>query len=250
MSVQEAIEHLEIFGYCVIEDAIPAEQADEMAERYFQFHQDPATRSLFQNPTDELYQTLFGVINMDEMCWPCIAHPQVLAVARHFLGTHVRLGEACTKWVKPTAPIGGIHVDSTHDLPERLPDIPWLINTIWMITDFTAENGATLVVPFSHRSRRRPSPQDVSNSHPVSVCGYRGSVVMWHGGIWHGQGPNTTHDQHRMGLNIAYYPAWWNCAREGGHQPVFPETFAQMPETLQELVRHKVAKRRSDIYET
>ena len=90
MSVQEAIEHLEIFGYCVIEDAIPAEQADEMAERYFQFHQDPATRSLFQNPTDELYQTLFGVINMDEMCWPCIAHPQVLAVARHFLGTHVR----------------------------------------------------------------------------------------------------------------------------------------------------------------
>ena len=37
--------------------------------------------------------------------------------------------------------------------------------------------------------------------------------------------------------------------REGGHQPVFPETFERMPEDLQALVRHKVAKQRADIYE-
>lgn len=48
---------------------------------------------------------------------------------------------------------------------------------------------------------------------------------------------------------VAYYPAWWNLMREGGHQPVLPETFARMPEDLQALVRHKVAKRREDIYE-
>ena len=83
----------------------------------------------------------------------------------------------------------------------------------------------------------------------MPVCGRRGSVLLWQGGTWHGQGANTTDDQHRMALNIAYYPAWWNLMREGGHQPVFPETFARMPEDLQALVRHKVAKRREDIYE-
>jgi ectoine hydroxylase-related dioxygenase (phytanoyl-CoA dioxygenase family) len=249
MPLQEAIEHLDTFGYCVIEDAIPAERADQMAAKYFQLHEDSANRPLFQNPNDELYQTLFGVINMDEMCWDCIAHPQVLAVVRHFLGEHARLGEACTKWVKPTAPAGGIHADSTHDLPAQLPDQPWMINTIWMITDFTKANGATVVVPFSHRLRRRPSPELVSQSPQVSVGGRRGSVLLWQGATWHGQGANTTRDQHRMALNIAYYPAWWNLMREGGHQPVLPETFARMPEYLQDLVRHKVARERADIYE-
>ena len=249
MPQQAAIEHLETFGYCLIEDAISATQADAMAEKYFQLHQDPVNRSIFQDPNADLYQTLFGVINLDEMCWQCIAHPQVLQVVRHFLGDSTRLGEACTKWVKPRAPQGGIHSDSTHDLPARLPETPWMINSIWMITDFTVENGATLVVPFSHRARRRPSASDIAESHPVPVCGRRGSVLLWHGGTWHGQGANTTDDQHRMALNIAYYPAWWNLMREGGHQPVFPETFARMPEELQRLVHHKVAKRREDIYE-
>ena len=249
MAQQDAIEHLETFGYCLIEDAIPTAQADTMAEKYFQLHRDPANRHTFQDPNDDLYQTLFGVVNLDEMCWECIAHPQVLQVVRHFLGDNVRLGEACTKWVKPRAPQGGIHSDSTHDLPARLPETPWMINSIWMITDFTVENGATLVVPFSHRARRRPSASDIAESHPVSVCGRRGSVLLWHGGAWHGQGANTTDDQHRMALNIAYYPPWWNLMREGGHQPVLPETFARMPEELQPLVRHKVAKRRADIYE-
>ncbi len=183
------------------------------------------------------------------MCWACIAHPQVMQVVRHFLGGSARLGEACTKWVKPKAPQGVIHTDSTHDLPERLPATPWMINSMWMMTDFTVDNGATVVVPFSHRTRQRQTQLDISQSHPVPICGQRGSVLLWQGATWHGQGANTSQDKHRMGLNIAYYPAWWNLMREGGHQPVFPETFARMPETLQILVRHKVAKQREDIYE-
>ncbi len=198
MPQQDAIAHLETFGYCLIEDAISTSQADAMAEKYFQLHRNPANRDAFQDPGADLYQTLFGIVNLDEMCWECIAHPQVLQVVRHFLGDSVRLGEACTKWVKPRASQGGIHSDSTHDLPARLPETPWMINSIWMITDFTVENGATLVVPFSHRARRRPSASDITESHPVPVCGRRGSVLLWHGGTWHGQGANITDDQHRM----------------------------------------------------
>ena len=52
-----------------------------------------------------------------------------------------------------------------------------------------------------------------------------------------------------MALNIAYYPPWWNLAREGGHQPVWPETFERMPPELQNLTRNRVARERGEIYE-
>ena len=62
MLQQDAIEHLETFGYCLIEDAIPAAQADTMAEKYFQLHQNPMNSDAFQDPNADLYQTLFGVM--------------------------------------------------------------------------------------------------------------------------------------------------------------------------------------------
>ena len=108
MKLQDTIEHLETFGYCLIKDVMPAFQADAMAEKYFRLHQDPANREIFQDPNAKLYQTLFGVINLDEMCWECIAHPEVLQVVRHFLCDRARFGEACTKWVKPHASQGAM----------------------------------------------------------------------------------------------------------------------------------------------
>lgn len=189
-------------------------------------------------------------MNLDEQCWACVAHPKVLAVVQHFLGADARVAEACSKWVKPGAPAGGVHVDSTQDLPALLPAEPWMINTMWMLTDFTAENGATLVAPFSQRARQRPPKGvDPADKHLLPVTGRRGAVLLWHGGIWHANGANTTTDQQRMGLNIAYYPPWWNLAREGGHQAIQPEVYARMPAELQKLNRNRVAQSRDELYE-
>jgi ectoine hydroxylase-related dioxygenase (phytanoyl-CoA dioxygenase family) len=249
MTSATAIEHLDLFGYCVLEGLIPADEADRVAARHRALHQDAAYQCYLQDPSDGLYQTLFGWLNLDEACWPCAAHPEVLAPVRHFLGRHARLGEACSKWVRPGAPRQSVHVDSVEDLPETLPDVPWMINTIWMLTEFRPENGATLVVPFSHRLRRRPTSCLLAESPLVSVEGSPGSVLLWQGGLWHGAGANTTEREDRIGLNIAYYPPWWNLAREEGHQPVWPEVFARMPAELQALTRHKVGRTRADVYE-
>jgi ectoine hydroxylase-related dioxygenase (phytanoyl-CoA dioxygenase family) len=246
---EQAIEHLDLFGYCVLEGLLPANEADRMVARHRQIHQDAAYRSYLQDPDDAAYQTLFGWLNLDATCWPCAAHAEVLAVVRHFLGPGARIGEACSKWLKPGGPQQHMHVDSTEDLPAVLPDLPWMINTLWMLSDFRKENGGTLVVPFSHRLRRRPSPRTLAESPIVSVEGRRGSILLWQGALWHGAGANTTRDEDRIGLNIAYYPPWWNLAREDGHQPVWPEVFARMPAELQALTRHKVGRTRADVYE-
>lgn len=72
----------------------------------------------------------------------------------------------------------------------------WVANTIWMLDDFTTENGATRVVPGSHHWRKLP--QDVMANprapHPleVQVTGKAGDVVIMNAHAWHGGTANRT----------------------------------------------------------
>ncbi len=247
---QNPVQDLLTQGYCVLESIVPAAQAEAMTQRCYELHQDPAHLHLMQDPNDDLYQTLFGLANLEEATWEFAAHPAVLAVVRGVLETDARIGAICSKWVKPGSRAGGVHVDSTGDLPQRLPENPWLVNSMWMLSDFTEHNGATLIAPGSHTRRERP-PRRFPPDDPMmkKITGPQGSVVLWHAGVWHANGANTSQDEHRMGLNISYYPVWWNMYREGGHQPVFPEVFARMPEEMKSLNQHRVGRSREGLYE-
>ena len=149
----EAVDHLQTYGYCLLEDRLPQSETRSMAADFLQLHADPEYDDY---KTDVLpYETLFGMLNHDDRVWECAFHPDTLAIARHFLGERCRVVEAASKpsWpgFKGQWPM---HVDSAGDF-EDVPDVPWMINTIWMLTDFTTQNGATRVVPMSHRSRLR-----------------------------------------------------------------------------------------------
>lgn len=244
----DSVELLKIYGYCILEDRIPAEQADRMAQKYLQLHEKPETQPFISG--DEHYQTLFGMMNLDEASWSCAAHPDTVAIARHFLGQGIRVVEACSKPCWPGASAGSLHVDSASNFHE-VPDVPWMINTIWMLSDFTEENGATRVVPMSHRSRLKVPPADMDSGHPSvkPLNGKRGSVAMWHGGLFHTSGANWS-NQIRVGLNIAYYPRWFNNWVEGGHQPIWPETYDRMPPEMQALCPGIRGKKREDVYES
>ena len=125
-----------------------------------------------------------------------------------------------------------------------------MINTIWMLSDFTAANGATGVVPFSHRSGLKAPPASLPHDSPqiVPVEGEAGSVLLWHGGTFHQARANTSNEI-RQGLNIAYYPRWFNNWVENGHQPVWPETYARMPEAMRALCPGKLGHSRDGVYE-
>lgn len=244
--LSEAIEHLDHYGYCLLEDRMPSDTARRMAERFLELHTRPEYQDYILG--DDYYQTLFGMLNLDDRVWPCAGHPDVLAVARHFLGPNCRVVEACSKPTWPDAPPQGLHADSTGNFLQS-PDIPWMINTMWMLTDFTIDNGATGVVPMSHRSRMKTPPQDLPADLIKPITGRAGTVVLWHGGLFHIARANTSQDI-RVGLNIAYYPRWFNNWIEGGHQPVWPETYARMPEEMQRLCTGKQGQQRADVYET
>jgi hypothetical protein len=245
--IKAAIGHLEVYGYCLLPERIPSEDARRMATDFLKFHDRPEYRSYIHG--DAYYQTLFGMVNLDDRVWTCVSHPDVTAVARHFLGPRFRMVEACSKPTWPGAPAQGLHVDSAGNFL-HVPDIPWMINTIWMLTDFTMENGATGVVPMSHRSRLKQPPTDITPDHPLikPITGRAGSVMLWHGGLFHMARANTSRDI-RVGLNIAYYPTWFNNWVEGGHQPVWPETYERMPENMKKLCPGLRGHSREERYE-
>ena len=250
-AVARAAEEIDLYGYTVIGDAITADLADELADRCHELHLSDQFEAgtLLERSKDQLYETLFGLQNVDRLCWDCARHPQVLAVARSFLGDELQLAECCSKIVRPGALVVGCTSTPAHDLQSDLPEMAWLINTMWMLTDFTYENSATLVIPGSHLWRRRP-PQSWNDWHrAVAMTGRKGSVAIFRSGIWHASGHNTSPDVSRVGLNVAYYPAWWNIRREANHQPILPDVFADMPPDLQALQSQRVGRRREDVYQ-
>ena len=244
---QQAIGHLDVYGYCVLPGLLPTDWCADFAAGCLRLHADEMCRPDIEG--DGKYQTLFGMLNRDERTWRCASQPSAVAVARHFLGDACRVVEACSKPTWPGAPAQVAHIDSAGDF-RRVPDVPWMINSMWMLTDFTADNGATGVVPMSHRSRLQHPPAGFDPEGPLvrPVTGTAGSLLMWHGGTIHMARAHRGVAV-RVGLNVAYYPRWFNNWVEGGHQPVWPETFARMPAEMQKLCTGRQSHSRDDAYE-
>ena len=185
------------------------------------------------------YAKLEGALNvMPELADLCI-HPDVLEITARCMGSPFSLANnGCMMWCQPGASAGEIHSDwPLSDVPQPYPPWPMLFQTMWMLTDFTEDNGGTRLVPVSHRSLRRPEEKDSRNEIPL--LGRAGSVIIWHGGLWHRNGANTTTDQHRMGVNVAYIPRFIHRPREGW--PLIKRTlFQQFPKHLQYLLERSV----------
>ena len=106
------------------------------------------------------------------------------------------------------------------------------LSTIWAITDFTHENGATRLVPGSHKwdRDRAPEPDQV-----VSAEMKAGSVLLYTGSVLHGGGENSTSDDTRVGLLI-HYTLNWLRQEENQYLCYPPEVAAQFSPKLRALI--------------
>ena len=104
-------------------------------------------------------------------------------------------------------------------------------STMWALTDFTAENGATRVVPGSHQDedRKQFAPEDALPAEMKS-----GSVLLYTGSLYHGGGENQS-DGHRVGLIVHYSLAWLR-QEENQYLGCPQEVLDELPEQLLRLM--------------
>jgi ectoine hydroxylase-related dioxygenase (phytanoyl-CoA dioxygenase family) len=163
-----------------------------------------------------------------------VMHPLSLAttarVLAHATNFQLHLTQAIA--IGPGQPAQAIHRDQWAFDFFPFPDgYEVQCNTIWALTDFTDANGATRVVPGSHRAPdgQRFQPAD---TEPAEM--ERGSVLFYTGAVFHGGGANRS-DGVRIGVNITYNVAWLR-QEENQYLSVPREVAATLPEDLLRLM--------------
>ncbi|HEY6740519.1 MAG TPA: phytanoyl-CoA dioxygenase family protein [Actinopolymorphaceae bacterium] len=129
---------------------------------------------------------LADLVNKDPMFAVCFSHPRVLAAIAHVLGVF-KLSSLNSRAALPGRGHQGLHADFGAPVT---PGAYQVCNSIWLLDDFTTTNGATRVVPGSHRSGRMPADEmaDPADPHPdeVRLLGPAGTVVVFNSHLWHG----------------------------------------------------------------
>ena len=110
-------------------------------------------------------------------------------------------------------------------------------NTIWAITDFTAENGATQVVP---GSTKWPDNAEIKPEQITQAEMKAGSVLIYSGSVFHGGGENRSTSD-RIGINITYTLGWLR-QEENQYLTCPPELAKTLPRELQELVGYSMGQ--------
>lgn len=163
-----------------------------------------------------------------------IAHPLVLDVVDRALGEQkstfqLHLTQAIT--IGPGADAQALHRDQwCFDFHPFPVEVTVEVSTMWAMTDFTVETGATRVVPRSHRSVGMP----YADGDAVPATMPRGSIVLYTGSTVHGGSANRSASP-RTGINVDYTLGWLR-QEENQYLSVPPAVAATLPERVQRLM--------------
>lgn len=207
--VEEIVEHLRRDNYVIIDnlvsnevmDAIDAELAPVIEETPIGFNAILGKRT---RRTGAL--VAYSPTTRDEI----IQNPTVLGAAKEFLGhaTAMQLMLTQVISIEPGESAQGLHRDQVAwDFFPFPDDYHVQCNTLWALSDYTAEMGATRIVPGSHLPGSKEQ-SEYKDDDCLQAEMSRGSVLIYSGKIVHSGGANQTEDNVRRAININYAVGW------------------------------------------
>jgi ectoine hydroxylase-related dioxygenase (phytanoyl-CoA dioxygenase family) len=168
-----------------------------------------------------------------------ITHPTIIDALDLVLGDHastfqIDLTQLVT--IGPGAPAQMIHRDQwSFDRFQFPRGFEAEVATMWAVTDFTEETGATRMVVGSHRWEDDPDDVDAALSSPAVMT--KGSVLMYTGSVFHGGGANIATTS-RIGMNVGYSLGWLR-QEENQYLACPPEIARTLPEGLLRLMGYQ-----------
>lgn len=134
-----------------------------------------------------------ALFNKDPLFAVCYTHPRVLAAIAHVLQGDLKLSSLNARAALPGEGLQALHADWRSGVASGEFQV---CNSIWLLDDFTQENGYTRVVPGSHLSGKAPQEvmADPRAAHPdeVQLLAPAGTVVIFNSHTWHGGTLNRT----------------------------------------------------------
>jgi ectoine hydroxylase-related dioxygenase (phytanoyl-CoA dioxygenase family) len=219
-------------GYVIVSDLMtPADVRLARSDLGRVLDATPTGRNTFEGfDTQRVYALFAKTRTFDRAA----THPLLLEVLDQVLG-HYQLSAPVGIRIGPGERAQVLHRDdSVYPIPEPHP--PVVVNTMWPLDEFTADNGATRLVPGSHRWEpgRQPAADD-----PIGLATMMpGSVLFYLGSLWHGGGANRT-QRPRLGVILEYAAGWLR--PQENHCLAVPRSIArQLPERLQELLGYNI----------
>lgn len=212
---------LETFGYCIIDRALEGATLNAVQGRLIAQARAEREMHNMKNPanTDPVNQWVGMLLNKGDVFFELIQQPLCMSLIEHLIGRDYLISCVDAQIQHPGAGVMPLHTDqwwmpapqrpgirpprpsevrrnegtSLDPAPASEPIAPIAAaNVMWMVTDFTEENGATRLVPYSHLSGRAPDAGVPHKVPSVPAVGPAGTAFAFDARLWHGAAPNRT----------------------------------------------------------
>jgi len=236
--------HLERDGAVVVEDVLTPSQLASLNEELDNICNGVAPG--LRHPSHEDMVEFYGhsTIRLDGLpgksatFLEAMEHPGLIEATEHFLLANCDdylLNTGQLIQIAPGETAQCLHRDEDAWLEFPPPRPPLEVEAMFALTDFTVANGATQVVPGSHRwpLDREAKPEEIIQAEMKA-----GSALFYLGSTVHGGGANTTDDESRRGMFLGYVVGWLR-TEENMFLTVPIEKVKTMPLRIQELLGYK-----------
>ncbi len=192
-------------------------------------------------------ERLYGLIYKGDVFTNLVQDKLIISVIEAIIGKDAILGGFSAHILHPGAKRMGIHVDYPYwAMPSPFPKYPILeLQVIWMMEDFTADNGAPLFAAGTQNLATQPNKKQFQKT-AEKITGTAGSAVISHGLCWHDTSENKS-DRPRVSLLGNYTPQYVHPLENNlfDHQPA---TIQNASPKLRKLLRHTWMSKADPIY--
>jgi ectoine hydroxylase-related dioxygenase (phytanoyl-CoA dioxygenase family) len=191
MLAQSEKKQLDELGYLVLPGFVPPPMLAELRDRVEALWEQEGSEAGSEFRHEPGARRLANLVDKGAIFAEVVSMPKILECIEHVIGPSYKLSSLNARSTNPNSEESQPwHADSAAIADERGY---WVCNSIWMLDDFTTENGATRMIPRSHTWHRLPEPGNtISRPDEELVTGTAGTVVIMNTHMWHGGTANRT----------------------------------------------------------
>lgn len=198
-------QQLDEVGYILRENFMPAGWLEELRQRTAELFAAEGEQAGGEFKQEPGARRLANLVDKGEVFRRLVTFPWLVESVRHIMGPAVKLSSLNARTALPGTGIAQpLHADMGAIADERGY---WVVNSVWLLDDFTAENGALRVVPGSHRWGLLPQQElaDPLADHPQQqlVLAPAGSVLVMNAHLWHAGTANRA-ERERRAVHVFY----------------------------------------------